>query len=591
MAQASFSDKKATSAYYATNGNVLLRAFSFLKPYWKITVAAYVAALSANVLSIIIPQIIRWIVDVGIEAGEARLLLIGVGGLLAITLVRGVLEFLIGRWSEVASQYVSYDLRNAIHQKLTVLSFAYHDQAESGQLLSRTMQDVERIRFLTGRAVLRMFQSITLFIVTFIALFAMNPTLAILAMATMPLLGWVAFRYGLLYRPISRKIQDQVAVLTTVLEQNLRGSRIVKAFAQEQRQIDQFEGENKHWFDLSRKAMRVESINVPAIDFFASLSTVFIVWYGGSLVINGNLTLGELVAFTTYLAQLVNPVRRFGIIITAIAMAAASGERIFEILDADSDVQESPDAYPLPEIQGHVRFDNVSFGYFKRNHILTDVSLEAQPGQVVALLGMTGSGKSTVLNLLPRFYDASSGSITIDGIDVRDVTLESLRQQIGVVLQETTLFAASVRENIAFGLPDASEEDVIAAAKAAQAHDFIMEMENGYDTHVGERGSTLSGGQKQRVAIARALLKDPRILLLDDATSSVDTETESLIQMALERLMQGRTSFVIAQRLSTVRMADKVLVLDKGRIVAQGTHEQLLSSSGLYAEIYHRNLR
>lgn len=571
--------------------NVLVRCFGFLRPYWKIAIGAYVAAMLINGLSILVPQVIRWIVDVGITEQQTALLGWGVLGLLALTLVKGVLDYLLGVWSETASQYVAYDMRNAIRQKLAALSFSYHDRAETGQLLSRSMQDVERIRFLTGRAVLRLFQAATLFAVTFIALTLMNPRLALLSLATMPVMAYVAYRFGRIYRPLSREIQDQLAVVTTVLEQNLRGSRIVKAFAQEQNEISRFDTQNNRWFTLSAFAMRVQSTNVPLIDFIATISTVLIVWYGGTLVIEGNLTLGELVAFTTYLGQLVQPVRRFGVIIPAVAMAAASGDRIFEILDAESEVKESPNAIELPPVRGHVRIENVSFAYLGREGILTDINLEAQPGQIIALLGATGSGKSTVINLIPRFYDPTQGRVTIDGIDIRGVTLDSLRDQIGIVLQDTTLFAASIRENIAFGLPNATEQNVIDAAKAAQAHDFILEMSEGYDTEVGERGITLSGGQKQRVAIARALLKDPRILLLDDATSSVDTETERLIQLALERLMQGRTSFVIAQRLSTVRMAHLILVLDKGRIAAQGTHEELLHTSGLYAEIYHRQLR
>jgi ATP-binding cassette subfamily B protein len=572
-------------------GEILLRSFAFLRPYWRMAAAAYLVALGINALSVVIPQVIRWIVDVGITEQQTNLLGWGVLILLSLTLVKGVMDYLLGRWSETASQNVAYDLRNTIHQKLVDLSFSYHDHAQNGQLLSRSIQDVERIRFLTGRAILRLFQSITLLLVTFVALMVMNPRLGLLSLATMPILGYVAFRFGRVYRPLSVEIQQQLAVLTTVLEQNLRGTRIVKAFAQEDNEIKHFQQENNRWFDLSAKAIRSEATNIPLIDFIAGISTVIIIWYGGSLVVNHELTLGELVAFTTYLSQLVQPVRRLGIIIPAVAMAAASGERIFEILDSNSEVQDAPDAMPLPPIKGHVRFENVSFAYFGRRRILQDLNLDVRPGQVIALLGMTGSGKSTVINLIPRFYDPTEGCITIDGYDLRQVTIKTLRDQIGIVLQDTTLFATTIRENIAFGDPNASQEDVIEAAKAAQAHDFIAQTPQGYETEVGERGITLSGGQKQRVAIARALLKDPRILLLDDATSSVDTETEQLIQLALERLMHGRTSFIIAQRLSTVRMADMVLVLEKGRIAAQGTHEELLHSSGLYTEIYNRQLR
>jgi ABC-type multidrug transport system fused ATPase/permease subunit len=572
------------------NAGILLRCFGFLRPYWRITAGAYLAALGSSVLSAVVPQVIRRIVDQGIAAGRTGMLGWGVLSLLALTVLNGVLGYLLGRWSEMASQNVAYDMRNAIHARLTGLSFAYHDHAQTGQLLSRSIQDVERIRFLTGRAVLRIFQAVTLLAVTFVALAWMNPRLALLSLATMPVLAYAGYRFGRVYRPLSLQIQQQIAVLTTVLEQNLRGARVVKAFAQEDTEIEKFDVENNRWFTLSERAIRADALNVPLIDFIAGISTILIVWYGGRLVVRGTLTLGELVAFTAYLSQLAQPVRRLGVIIPAVAMAASAGERVFEILDSKSEVEEAPDAVVLPPVQGCVRFEHVSFAYFGRRAVLDDVSFEAEPGQVIALLGMTGSGKSTVINLIPRFYDPDAGRITIDGIDIRGVTLNSLRDQIGIVLQETTLFAATIRENIAFGLPDAEEEDVIAAARAAQAHDFILHLPEGYETEVGERGITLSGGQKQRVAIARALLKDPRILLLDDATSSVDAETERLIQRALEHLMRGRTSFVIAQRLSTVRMADQVLVLDRGRLAARGSHEELLRQSSLYAEIYNRQL-
>jgi len=569
----------------------LLRCFGYLRPYWRLTVGAYLIILAINGLTLVIPQLIRWIVDSGIAAGDIDLLGQLVLALLGLTLFKGIFTFVQGRWTEVASQNVAYDLRNAIHQKLANLSFSYHDRAETGQLLSRAIQDVERIRFLTGRAMLRLVEGGTLLVGTLLVLLWMNPELALLAMATMPLLVYIAFRFARRFRPLSLEIQQQLAVLTTRLEQNLRGARVVKAFAQEDAEIERFDRENDEWFRLSAESVRLRAFNVPLIDLIASIGTVFVVWYGGSLVIRGQLTLGELVAFWTYLGQLVQPVRRVGLIIPILAMASAAGERIFQILDAQSEVEDAPDAVPLPPVRGHVRFEDVSFGYFGRHRVLDSLSFEARPGEVVALLGATGSGKSTITNLIPRFYDPVEGCITIDGYDIRQVTLNSLRDQIGTVLQETGLFAATIRENIAFGCPDAGEDDIVAAARAAQAHDFILEMPDGYDTDVGERGVTLSGGQKQRIAIARALLKDPRILILDDATSSVDTETEHLIQLALERLMQGRTSFIIAQRLSTVRLADLILVLEKGRIAARGTHEELLRTSGLYAEIYHRQLR
>lgn len=575
----------------ASYRSVLARCYSYLRNYIPLVMGAYGFSIGILLLTLFIPQLIRQTVDIGMGQGNRTVLWTTVLGMLALMLVKGVLTFFQGRWTEMASQGVAYDLRNALHTRLSSLSFSYHDYAQTGQLLTRAIQDVERIRFLTGRATLRLSESTALLIGTLIAMLLMNPRLALLTLASSPLLIYVAFRLGSIYRPLSQEIQQQLAVLTTRLEQNLRGSRVVKAFAQEDAEIANFEVENAQWLDLSLLSVRVLALNTPLIDFIASLSTAVIVWYGGRLIILHQLTIGELVAFTTYLSQLVNPIRRLGQIIPAIAMAAASGERIFEILDAQSEVQDAPDARVLPLVEGRVRFENVTFSYFGRHMVLNDLSFEALPGQVIALLGATGSGKSTIINLIPRFYDPTAGRITVDGYDTRDVTLQSLRDQIGIVLQETTLFATTIRENIAFGRPDASENEIIAAAKAAQAHDFIMETPQGYETEVGERGITLSGGQKQRVAIARALLKDPRILILDDATSSVDTETERLIQLALERLMEGRTSFVIAQRLSTVRLADLILVLERGEIAARGTHKELLHSSGLYAEIYHQQLK
>jgi ATP-binding cassette subfamily B multidrug efflux pump len=573
------------------SGRILLRCYGYLGRYWRLTLGAYLIILGINALALLIPQVIRWSVDQGIGAQDVALLGRLVLALLGLTLLKGALSFVQGRWTEIASQGVAYDLRKAIHHKLSSLSFTYHDQAQTGQLLSRAIQDVERIRFLTGRATLRLVEGTTLLLGTLAALLGMNPALALLALVTMPVLVYVAFRFGRRYRPLSLDIQQQLAVLTMRLEQNLRGARIVKAFAQEEAEVARFDRENDHWFNLSAEAVRLEAVNMPLIDLIAGIGTVFIIWYGGSLVVRGQLTLGEMVAFSTYLGQLAQPVRRLGTIIPAIAMAAAAGERIFEILDAVPDVQDAADAIPLPPVCGHVRFENVSFAYFGRHEVLRDVTFEALPGQVIALLGATGSGKSTIINLIPRFYDPSEGQITLDGYNTRQVTLSSLRDQIGIVLQETELFAATIRENIAFGHPDAGEAEIVAVAKAAQAHQFIMEMPQGYDTQVGERGVTLSGGQKQRIAIARALLKNPQVLILDDATSSVDSGTEQLIKQALEQLMRGRTSFVIAQRLSTIRQADLILVLEKGRIAASGTHADLLRTSGLYAEIYHRQLR
>jgi ATP-binding cassette subfamily B protein len=570
---------------------ILLRCFSYLRPHWRLTAGAYGMMVLIDLMNMINPQLLRWAIDKGVRIGNTSILTLAVIALLVLVVIKGLFTYFQGLWTEIASQSVAYDLRNEIQRKITLLSFSFHDQAEAGDLLSRAIQDVERIRFLTGRATFRVTEGVFLMFMTAAVMIWMNPRLGLMAILAMPLLAFQSIRFGRAFRPLSAQIQKQLGVLTTRVEQNLRGARVVKTFAQEEAEIRRFEQENNHWFELSAYAARLQAFNMPLLNLIANVSSVVILWYGGSLVINQQLTLGELVAFTTYVAQLVSPVRNLGMILPAISMASASAERVFEILDTVPEVREEPDAPDLKVTDGHVRIENVSFSYGRHSGILKGVSFEALPDQVIALLGLTGSGKSTIVNLIPRFYDPTDGRITIDEQDIRSVTINSLRGQIGMVLQETTLFAASIRENVTFGKPDALQEEIEVAARAAQAYDFIMQMPNGFDTEVGERGVTLSGGQKQRLAIARAILTSPRILILDDATSSVDAETEYLIQLALERVMHGRTTFVIAHRLSTLQRADLILVLDKGRIVARGKHAELLKTSPLYQKIYEQQIK
>ena len=569
---------------------VLKRTYLYLKPYWKHTAGAYIALLAVLAINTFIPQIIRWIIDTGIQGNQPRVLPLAVLLLLGLTLVKGVLTYFQGLFTETASQNVAFDLRNEIQKKLTQLSFSFHDQAETGELLSRAVQDVERVRFLTGRATLRILEGGLMLVITAVILLPMDFKLALMILVTMPLLVFQAVRFGTRFRPLSLQVQKQLALLTTGVEQNLRGSRVVKAYAQEEAEIERFSVTNDEWFRLSNRSAKMQAVNAPLLFLIANLGMVAIIVYGGHQVIQGSLSIGVVVAFISYVGQLVDPVRRLGMIIPAVAIAGSASERIYDILDVTSEVTDSPGALRLKKIEGRVRFEDVSFD-FGKNKILRNVSFDALPGQKIALLGLTGSGKSSIINLIPRFYDPTGGRILVDETDIRDVTLKSLRSQIGIVLQETTLFAATMKENIAFGKEQATDEEVQQAAMAAQAHDFIMEMPDGYNTRVGERGQTLSGGQKQRLAIARAILLNPRILILDDATSSVDTETEQHIQLALEKLAKGRTTFVIAHRLSTVRDADLILVLDKGIIAARGTHTELLQNSSIYQSIYSQQLK
>jgi ATP-binding cassette subfamily B protein len=455
----------------------------------------------------------------------------------------------------------------------------------------RATDDVEKVRLFIGQGLLQLVGAIILLTGTVIILFSTNLTLAWTAMPILPIALVLFMVFGSAAQPIFRKVQIKLSALNTILQENLAGIKVIQAFTREKQEQVKF---RRAADDLMGQAISVAKLFTflfPVIFLIANLGQAAILYVGGKQIITGVLTLGEWQEFSLYLIYLFFPVAQLGFIITQFGQAAASADRIFEILDAKSDIVDKPDAIELPSVRGEVKFENVTFRYFGGGApVLDNVTFEAKPGERIALLGATGSGKSTIINLLPRFYDPSEGRITIDGHDLREVKIDSLRKQIGIVLQETTLFSGTIRENIAFGKPDANEEEIVAAAKAAQAHDFITSFPEGYEAHVGERGATLSGGQKQRVAIARALLLDPRILILDDSTSSVDLQTESLIQAALDKLMEGRTSFVIAQRISTVMNADKILVLDKGKVVAQGKHADLMENEPIYAEIYNSQI-
>ena len=476
-------------------------------------------------------------------------------------------------------------------QKSSDLSFSYHDRNQTGQLMIRATDDVEKLRLFLGQGLLQLLGAFLLLTGTLVIMFTVNAHLALYTLWILPVALIVFMIFSRTAQPLFTNVQIRLSTLNTLLQENLAGMKVVKAFTREASEKKKFDVAANNLLDQQIKIARMFSFIFPIVFLIANLGQATTLYVGGSEIIHGTLTLGEWQEFSLYLIYLFFPVAQFGFIITQFSQASASAARIFEIMDSKSDVVDKPDASQLPEVNGKVRFENVTFRYFNGGDpVLKDVSFETEPGQTIALLGATGSGKTTIINLLPRFYDPTEGKITIDGHDLRDVSLESLRSQIGIVLQETTLFSGTIRDNIAFGKPDASLDEVIAAAKAAAAHDFILSFPQGYDTPVGERGTTLSGGQKQRVAIARALLLNPHILILDDSTSSVDLATEAQIQQALDLLMKGRTSFVIAQRISTVMNADQILVLDKGQVVARGKHEELLEESEIYAEIYSSQL-
>lgn len=504
--------------------------------------------------------------------------------------LRGLFAFLQAYWAERNSQSVAFELRNDLFAKIQRLSFSYHDRNQTGQLMVRATDDVEKVRLFIGQGLLQLVGALLLIVGTLSILFTTNAELALYVLPILPVALTLFLIFGGISQPLFARVQIKLSALNTLLQENLAGIKVIKAFARERSELQKFSTAADAVMNQQIGLARLFTFLFPLIFLVANLGQANTLYFGGRQIIAGTLTLGEWQEFSLYLIYLFLPIAQLGIVITQMGQASASAGRVFEILDTKSDVTDKPGAAVLPPVRGLVEFSDVTFRYFAGGDpVLNKVTFTAQPGQTVALLGATGSGKTTIINLLPRFYDVSDGSVKIDGYDLREVTLDSLRSQIGIVLQETTLFSGSIRDNIAFGKPEATNDEVVAAAQAA-AHQFIAAFPQGYETPVGERGTTLTGGQKQRIAIARALLLNPRILILDDSTSSVDLQTEAHIQRALDLLMKGRTSFVIAQRISTVINADLILVLDKGAIVAQGTHAELLEDSATYAEIYNSQL-
>ncbi|HHY70011.1 MAG TPA: ABC transporter ATP-binding protein [Bacillota bacterium] len=571
--------------------SVLRRLLKFVAPYWKRYALALVFLLAISGLNLLQPMVIGWVVD-GVLAAEKYDLLLYAGlAIFGMAAVKGIIQYLQRFNMAYAGQKVVFDIRNTLYRHLQQLSYSFYDQAQTGQLMSRVTSDVNAVQRFLSNGIVQIVSTVVSFSATLILMLSLNWKLTLISMVTVPLLLWRVKIYSTKVRPMFAQIQEQVAVVNTRIQENIAGQRVVKAFARKEYELEKFERDNMELLQRSIRAERLSAINWSLMRLLTETSLALILWYGGRQVISFELSLGTLISFNMLLGQLLGPIRSLGWIVSMVQRTIASGERIFEILDTEADVRDKPGAKPIGKIEGRVTFDNVSFAYDGVNMVLKNINLDVAPGETVAILGGTGSGKSTLIMLIPRFYDPTEGRILIDGIDIRDVTLESLRRQIGIVTQETFLFSASIRDNIAYGKPEATDEEIIEAAKAAHIHDFIMSLPDGYDTIIGERGVGLSGGQKQRVAIARALLMDARILLLDESTSSVDVETEMQIQQAFSRLLKDRTAFIIAQRLSTVRDADRIVVLDNGTIVEEGTHEELLELGGIYTAIYNLQFR
>jgi ABC-type multidrug transport system fused ATPase/permease subunit len=568
--------------------NTFWRLLGFLRPYRRGVIASFVLAAFAMGAGVLIPALVGRTVD-EIDNGGANLWPLA-GAVAAAGLFRlgfSVFRRLVAGRISLA---VEYDLRNGMYRHLHDLELEFFDGQQTGQLMSRSTVDLQSVRFFLGYGLIFIVQSALTILIAAGVMLYLDPALAAVALAPMPFVIWIAFRYGRLNRPATQEVQQRIAELTADAEENVSGVRVVKAFAQEERQLARFRHSVARVFDQSMVSTRLRAFYNPFIGFLPQLGLAALLFVGGRQAINGTLEVGEFVAFYGYVVMLISPMRMLGIALGMAQRAVASGARVFEILDREPGLVSAPGAPALPPGGGRVELRGVTFGYGEGEPVLRDVDLTVEPGRTVALVGPTGSGKTTLVMLIPRLYDVDEGALLVDGIDVRDVDAASLRREVAVVSDDAFLFSASLRDNIAYADPEADEEQVAAAAERAGLLELLDDLPDGLDTLVGERGLTLSGGQRQRVAIARALLAEPRILILDDATSSVDATTESRIKAALREVMEGRTTFVIAHRLSTIALADDVVVLENGEVAARGTHGQLLEDSTLYREIAEKGL-
>jgi ABC-type multidrug transport system fused ATPase/permease subunit len=565
------------------------RLLGFLRPYRVQVIVTTVLAIGSQAAVLTIPALTGRAID-ATKAHNRHDLFLDAGLIIVAGVLQGVLMFWRRYLAGRLSLSVEYDLRNAMYAHLQRLSFGFYDRHQTGQLMSRATVDLQSVRIFLGYGLVFFSQNIVTVVIVVGVLLDIDWQLALIALAVSPLMIRTAYRYSRVSHPVLKDVQQRVADVTTHAEENIVGVRVVKAFAQEDNERTRFAALAERVFDQAVLAARIQARYVPMLSSLPSVATAAVLLVGGYGVIHGTLTLGAFFAVNGYLVLLVVPLRSSGMWVGQYQRAMASGERIFEVLDVEREIVDRPGAAPLRSGPGRIRFESVEFAYEPGQPVLCGIDLEIAAGSTIALIGPTGCGKTTLTALIPRFYDVSSGRITVDGDDIRDVTLASLRGDVGIVSQDTFLFSTTVAENIAYGTPDATPEEIVRAARQAQAHDFVLELPDGYDTRVGERGLTLSGGQRQRIAIARALLMNPRILILDDATASVDSTTEAKIKLALREVMKGRTTLIIAHRLSTISLAERVVVLERGRIMAEGTHAELIESSTVYRQIHNHGL-